>query len=197
MPIAAAMCKEQKIDFMLTGLAVALGGAAGGLSPLAATGIVTCSSASTSGIEIGIHTFIRALLLISVNLVIFYFVLGGHKYKNAEVSVASIPKFTTEQKLTLFATVAFALFACLGYEISFVAAVGIVVLSFITKVDGKKAIAKAPWYTLVLLCGMSMMIGMVKLAGGITLLTDFFGSFMTGKLATFFITIVSGLMSFV
>ena len=62
MPIAAAMAAEQKLDFMLTGLAVAFGGAVGGVSPLAATGIVGVSTAAEVGITVGNGIFTHYLV---------------------------------------------------------------------------------------------------------------------------------------
>ena len=198
MPIAAAMVAEQKLDFMLTGLGVAIGGAVGGVSPLAATGIVGVSVASSVGIEVGSGIFTHYLVCGSITMAILYIIMGGWKYPNAVVEKGEAIRFSKKQLITLAAILLFAVLAIIGFEIAFAAALCIIILCIFNRdLDQKKIIMMAPWSTLVLLGGMGVLVNVVSVAGGITMLTDFFQQFMGARTAGVILTIVSGIMSFV
>lgn len=198
MPIAAAMAKEQKIDFFLTGIAVAIGGAVGGVSPLAATGIVAVSVSAENGITLGNSLFLHYLLCGTITVTILYILFGGWKYKDSEVDKAAVPKFNKTQIKTLSVIILFAVMAVMGFEIAFVAGMCIGILCILNPdIDQKKIISMAPWPTLVLLGGMGVMVGVVQQAGGISLLTNFLQQFMGGRTAGAIISIIAGFMSFV
>lgn len=198
MPIAAAMVAEQKLDFMLTGLAVAIGGAVGGVSPMAATGIVGVSVASSVGIDVGSGIFTHYLVCGTITMAILYIIMGGWKYPNAPVEKGDAIRFNKTQRITLSVILLFAVLAIVGFEIAFVAALCIILLCILERnIDQKKIIMMAPWSTLVLLGGMGVLVNAVSMAGGITMLTDFFQQFMGERTAGVIITIISGIMSFV
>jgi len=199
MPIAAQIVKEEKLDFMLTGLAVAIGAAVGGVSPMAATGIVGMSTASAVGIEVGTGIFTHYLVCGTITMVILYVLLCGWKYPNAVISKeVKAPQFTRKQLSTLTGIIIFAVMAIIGYEIAFAAGICVVGLCILhPEMDQKKIISMAPWPTLVLIGGMGVLISVVQTAGGITLITDFFSRFMAGKTVGVILTLIAGIMSFV
>lgn len=198
MPLAAAMIKAQKLDFMLTGLCIAIGAAVGGVSPMAPTGIIGVSVAAQQGIEVGNSLFLHYLLCGTITVFILYVCLGGWKYPNAEVITGEVVRFNSIQLKTLAGIVLFAVLAIMGYEIAFVAGGCIGFLCLIERnIDQKKIISMVPWSTLVLLAGMGVLVTVVSTAGGVDWLTSFFSQFMTAKTAGVMVTVIAGFMSFV
>ena len=71
------------------------------------------------------------------------------------------------------------------------------VLVLLGDVDEKKAIKTIPWGTLILICGMGVLVNVIHTLGGITLISDFLTSFMSEGTATPILAATSGILSWV
>ena len=71
------------------------------------------------------------------------------------------------------------------------------VLVLLGAVDEKKAIKTIPWGTLILICGMGVLVNVIHTLGGITLISDFLTSFMSEGTATPILAATSGILSWV
>ena len=199
MPIAAAVAYEQKLDFLLIGVSIGLAAGAGGISPLAFTGIIATNLGALAGITVTSELFIRYFVCCTITVAILYVVLGGWKIKDAALDKIEMSrKMNTQQLITLISILVFAV-ATVGFslDVGFSAFTLSVLLFFLNKVDEKKVVAMIPWSTLILLCGMGILINVVDKAGGMKLLTQFFMQFVNKETAGPIINIVAGLMSFV
>ena len=68
------------------------------------------------------------------------------------------------------------------------------VLLLFNAVDQKKAIASIPWSTVILICGMSVLISVVNTCGGIAFLSDKLENIMGARSAQPIMIVLGGLM---
>ena len=189
----------------MAGVTIA-GSNAGGLSPIAPTGIVATNLSSAIGFEIGTHVFVQMIIAQVIIAAVLYVVLGGFKLKKGTVDKSKKPPaFDKNQKITLFVIVAVVLLIMIpikigdanygNWNIGFAAFIGSTVLLLIGVADEKQSIAGMPWSTLLLICGVGVLVNVVTKAGGIDLLTDALSKLMNENTAGAIITIIGGLMS--
>ena len=69
------------------------------------------------------------------------------------------------------------------------------VLLMTGKVDEKAAVKRLPWNTLILICGISVLMNLVKLLGGIDLMAKGLAYFMNQYTAAAFMGMTGGIMS--
>ncbi|MGL5439942.1 MAG: SLC13 family permease [Filifactoraceae bacterium] len=197
LPIAMALSKEEKINPLLMAGVTIAGANAGGLSPISPTGIIAIKLAKDIGYEIGNHVFIQTIIAQIVLAVVLYLVLGGLKLKNdSSFSMEKPVGFDRNQKITLgviFAVVIGIVF--IKWNVGFAGFVGAFVLLFLKVADEKKTIAGVPWATLILVCGVGVLVNVVKIGGGIDLLTETLAKFMNERTSGAIITLMGGLMS--
>lgn len=198
MVFSMALAAEMKIDpTMLSALSV-LGASGGGVSPLAATGIIGINLCAAFGLT-GIETpfLLNGVLSSTVYAIIVYFVLGGYKLRSEKVMSASdLPSFDRNQIITLVGiSLMVALVMVLHVNVGLTSFLIAAVLSFLRVSDEGKAIGKIPWGTLLLITGVGVLMNLIIKLGGITLLSDTLASVMTPKTATTVMGITSGVMS--
>ena len=88
---------------------------------------------------------------------------------------------------------------CIGFKLdtglfAFVAATVLILLGC---ADEKKAIKGIPWGTLVMICGVGVLVNVIDTMGGITLVSDFLSSFMSARTAAPIMSATSGILSWV
>ncbi len=196
MPIALYVAVENKIPVIMMSLVTMGGIMVGGLSPLAINGIVAKQLSAAEGIAGYGNLWLAYGVSMTVFSLLAYIVFGGLKLKRPEnVEVAHFTGFNKHQIMTIAAVVivlagviwlkqdiGLLSFACAGLLLLFGAA------------DQKKAIAAIPWATIILICGMAVLIKVVAAAGGIDFLADKLSNVMTGWSAQPIMVILGGLM---
>jgi Na+/H+ antiporter NhaD/arsenite permease-like protein len=193
-----ALAAEMKISPLLLSATSVLGAAAGGISPIAPTGILGISLAAKQGIT-GIDTpyFINSLIAQTVYFIVIYFVLGGHKMKSDVVlNIKDLPTFNKNQKITLVG-IAVLVIGVIGFNLnvgllSFTIALALLLLKVANE---KKSIANVPWSTLILVCGVNVLMSIVIGLGGIKLLAAGLASIMTPFTAPSLLGLSAGIMS--
>ncbi|MBB6215662.1 Na+/H+ antiporter NhaD/arsenite permease-like protein [Anaerosolibacter carboniphilus] len=197
LPIAMAVAREEKINSLLMAGMVIAGSNAGGLSPIAPTGIIGVQLAEKIGFQTGQHVFMNMIIAQVIIAAVMYVVLGGFKLK-ADVGVTKEKPAAFNgvqiQTLVVIALVVAAIIV-LNLNIGMIAFLGGATLLLLGAADEKKTIASMPWSTLLLVCGVGVLVNVVDKAGGITYLTDTLSAFMGTKTAAPILTIVGGLMS--
>ncbi len=198
MIFSMAMAHEMGIHPAMLSALVVLGGSGGGVSPLAATGIIginLCAQFGLTGIEIPF--LLNGILSSTVYAVIVYFLLGGYKLRADEsVEHEKLPGFNTKQKITLVG-VAVMVVLVMGYKMN----VGLVsfavaaVLSFLRVSDEGEAIKRIPWGTLLLITGVGVLMHLIIDLGGIKMLSAALVSVMTERTAVSIMGICSGVLS--
>jgi len=197
LPIAMAVGNEEDISSLLMAAMVIAGSNAGGLSPIAPTGIIGTQLAQAAGYDTSMHVFINMIIAQVILAAVLYVALGGFKLKKDESTDKVKPApFDKVQKTTLV-VITLVVVAIIGFQahIGFTAFVGGVILLLLRAADQNKAIAAIPWSTLLLVTGVGVLVNVVTVAGGIAYLTDGLSTFMNSTTAGPIIAIIAGLMS--
>lgn len=197
LPIAMALSKEENINPLLMAGVTIAGANAGGLSPLSPTGIIAINLSREIGYEIGNYVFIQTVIAQIVLAVVLYIALGGLKLKNDSDSGMEKPQpFNKKQKITLAVIAGVVLLiVVVEWNVGFAAFLGSLILLLLKVSDEKKSIAGIPWSTLILVCGVGVLVNVIKIGGGIDLLTDTLAKFMNERTSGAVITLMGGMMS--
>lgn len=198
MVFSMSLAAEMKISPVLLSTLTVLGSCAGGLSPLAATGIIganLCAEFGLTGIE---NDFlINGIFSFTVYAVIVYVWLGGYKLRAAEnVGEKVIPAFNRKQLLTIAGIVAMVFMVMLLHiNVGLVSFAVAAVLSFLRVSEEAKAIRHIPWNTLLLITGVGVLMQLIIDLGGINILSAALVSIMSAKSAAAVMGLTSGIMS--
>lgn len=177
---------------ILMGAMAILGAVGGTASPIALTGIIVSDLLGQMQLTMpGMAIFAGVTVANALCALVVYIVFKGWKLRGQPVQAEAEPiRFDAIQKLSLLLIVAL-----------FVSVVGFVcfTLAFILlltgRVDEKKAVKSLPWNTLILICGISVLMNAVKLLGGIDLLARGLASFMSPMTAPALMGLTGGIMS--
>lgn len=198
MVFSMSLAAEMKISPVLLSTLTVLGACAGGLSPLAATGIIganLCAEFGLTGIE---NDFLlNGVFSFTVYAVIVYVWLGGYKLRAAEdVGEKVIPAFNRKQLLTIAGIVAMVFMVMLLHiNVGLVSFAVAAVLSFLRVSEEAKAIRHIPWNTLLLITGVGVLMQLIIDLGGINILSAALVSIMSAKSAAAVMGLTSGIMS--
>lgn len=198
MVFSMSLAAEMKISPVLLSTLTVLGSCAGGLSPLAATGIIganLCAEFGLTGIE---NDFLlNGVFSFTVYAVIVYMWLGGYKLRAAEdVGEKVIPSFNRKQLLTIAGIVAMVFMVMLLHiNVGLVSFAVAAVLSFLRVSEEAKAIRHIPWNTLLLITGVGVLMQLIIDLGGINILSAALVSIMSAKSAAAVMGLTSGIMS--
>lgn len=198
MVFSMSLAAEMKISPVLLSTLTVLGSCAGGLSPLAATGIIganLCAEFGLTGIE---NDFLlNGVFSFTVYAVLVYVWLGGYKLCAAEnVGEKVIPSFNRKQLLTIAGIVAMVFMVMLLHiNVGLVSFAVAAVLSFLRVSEEAKAIRHIPWNTLLLITGVGVLMQLIIDLGGINILSAALVSIMSAKSAAAVMGLTSGIMS--
>lgn len=199
--IAATIAKDQNIDPVFMLLSVLCGSTAAIGSPVAVIGIV-CNSLSLEiwGEEIALsYMFPRGLIMAIASFAVIYLIFRGWKLERwPVVKTEENPKLDRKQKLTIVGLLVFVILALvLGYDMGLVAFLVAALLLVLGCADEKRVIAEVPWYSILMICGMCMLIGVVQEAGGIDLLTNVLSKLMNKYTVKPLYSVLGSLLSMV
>lgn len=200
-PIAMATALRFNISPFLMAIMVGNGCGGGSLSPIAPTGIIVTGLMERVGLE-GFEIQTWAYNLTAHAIVAFggYLIFGGWKL------LASSERFeTTEeertpldkhQRLTLAAIAALILgVMILGVDVGMAAFTAAVLLALTNAADDNKAIKNMPWSTILMVCGVTVLISLLEATGGMDLLTGMLSSVSTENTIIPFLAATIGLIS--
>jgi len=175
-----------------------LGSFAGGLSPIAPSGIVAISKATESGINgIELPLFLYMALANCVYAAILYFfVFKCHKFQNVSAEKEDIPRFTGKQMATLISILLVAVCSVLfNTNVGLLAFAAAVLLTIFRCADEGAALKKVPWGTLIMITGVGILISLVTELGGIDLLRNLLSKLVSEKTAAGVMALLAGCMS--
>lgn len=197
---AVYLAFELDINPMATALYAKLGANAGCASPLSLTGILAKSLSEPLGYSgFDAHLFLSTLLSGLIFTIIVYIMYKGYAVKaDNPLKLSDIPKFNKEQKITMI-VIGITVVCCIGFKLdtglfAFGAAS---VLLLLNCADEKKAIKGIPWGTLMMICGVGVLVNVIDTLGGIKLVSDFLGSLMSQATAVPIMAATSGILSWV
>ena len=197
---AVYLALELDINPMATALYAKLGANAGCASPLSLTGIRAKELSTPLGYDgFSLHLFLSTLLSGFVFTLVVYILYKGYKVKaDNPMKLSEIPKFNRKQQITM-ASIVIMVICCIGFKLDtgLFAFVMAAVLILLGCADEKKAIKSIPWGTLIMICGVGVLVNMISVMGGIDLISDTLASFMTARTAAPIMAATSGILSWV
>jgi di/tricarboxylate transporter len=214
-PMAMAVAGRASIPPFLMALMVGNGAQAGALSRFAPTGIIVNTNMEKIGLaghETG--TYLNNLLAHVVVTFIAYFLFGGWKLftrrKAASIEMAQsdqaggradeelidIEPFDGKHWLTLAVLVSLVVVVIeFKAHVGMAALTGAALLSLLRAADEKDAIKKMPWSVILMVCGVTVLIGVLSAQRGMDLFTDLLARIATPGTVTFVIALVTGAVS--
>lgn len=211
-PVCMALAERIGLNaFAMTLLVV---GAADGaaFSPIAPTGIITNNLVSKMSGQLGIQMTtgfawtIDLWSFIAQTLVNFggFFIFGGAKWMSKQHSggvniddLAPRPEpMTVRQWITTAAIVVLIIMVLVfGWDVGMTAFFLGAIFVLFTIADDDEAIKKMPWGVIIMVCGMSMIIGILEQAGGLDIITSSIGAISNKVTVNGFVALFSGIIS--
>ena len=212
LPIALTVAVDHRISPLLMATVVIAGSNAGGLSPLAPTGIIANTLSAEQGFDIAAGIFINQIIGQTGLAVILYVLLKGyrrstpalaakaHASSEGSPTLPTLPPLSMDRAQTTTVVVLLAVIACIvgfGWDIGLTAFAGAVVLLFLRAAREADAFQAVPWVIIVLVCGVTVLVKVAEQAGGIDLLADAFTRIMNEQTAAPVMALIGGTLSLV
>ncbi len=206
-PMAMATAMRMRISPFLMAIMVGNGCNAGSLSPIAPTGIIVTRYMREIGLPgFELQTWVYNLLAHAIVAFGAYFIFGGAKLLTRAERVvlqedAAARTLNRQQLLTLLVIgsliggVLASRFIPGGLHLGLAAFACAVILSLIRAADDGDAIRGMPWGTILMVCGVTVLIALLQKTGGMQLFTDLLSSVATQATVIPFIAVVIGIVS--
>jgi di/tricarboxylate transporter len=207
-PMAMATALRMKISPFLMAIMVGNGCNSGSLSPLAPTGLIVSGLMTRIGLPGNeIATWLYNMLAHAIVAFGAYLIFGGGKLlvraDRVEMSSEPVLKLDRHQILTI-ATIALLIVGVIlggiglipgGLNIGMAAFACAVLLSLVRAADDGEAIKKMPWSTILMVCGVTILIGLLEKTGGMQIFTDLLSSVATQATVIPVLGVVIGVVS--
>ena len=202
-PMAMAVARRAGVSPFLTALAVTNGANAGNLSPVSAVGVIANTKMAEAGlggheIKVWAANFFAHLIVGAVA----YFALGGLRRSgssSAEEMAGTAPldaRFSRPQWLTVTVIAAWiAAVMGLGVPLGPAAFAGAAALILIRAAEETDALRRMPWPAILMVTGMSALVGVVERTGGMALFTSLLARLATPPTVNALIAFVTGVIS--
>jgi Na+/H+ antiporter NhaD/arsenite permease-like protein len=200
-PLAMAAGARAGVPVLLTALMIGNGANAGNLSPFSAVGVIVSSSMEKAGL-VGFEWRVWAANFVAHSLaaVLAWALFGGPRLLRAGRTLASEAPiaFTNAHRLTLAVGAVWILsVVVLKVNLGLAAFAGAAVLVLARTGEDTAMMKQVPWNVLVMVCGVSVLIGVLEGTGGMVLFTDLLArvaspssvngviAFITGTISTY------------
>jgi di/tricarboxylate transporter len=200
-PMAMATALKMRMSPFLMAIMVGNGCNAGSLSPIAPTGIIVTGLMERIGLPgLQLQTWAYNVLAHAIVAFAGYFLFGGLRLltraDRVEVEAEPVRRLDRHQALTL-AMIALLIVGVIvgGFNIGMAAFAGAVLLSLLRAADDGEAIKRMPWSTILMVCGVTVLIALLEKTGGMDLMTDMLSSVATQATIVPFLAVVIGLVS--
>jgi di/tricarboxylate transporter len=200
-PMAMATALRMNISPFLMAIMVGNGCNSGSLSPLAPTGIIVTGLMNRIGL--GGHEIYSWLFNMMAHAIVAfagYLIFGGAKLlvRADRVEMASEPvqRLDRHQAITLGMIGVLILGVIFGgFNVGMAAFAAAVLLSLLRAADDGDAIKKMPWSTILMVCGVTVLIGLLEKTGGMEIFTNLLSSIATQATVIPFLAFIIGLVS--
>lgn len=193
-----ALAAQMKVTPLLLAPMGLLGAMAGGISPIAPTGIIGIELAAKQGFtNIATPFFLNSLVGESLFALALYIFFKGYKITaEAPLKLGELPKFNRDQIITLFGILVLVVSVMFfKVNVGLMAFLVAGALSFLKVAKEKEALNNVPWGTLLLVTGVGVLMNIAIQLNGIKMLAAFLGSFMTENTASPVLGLTGGIMS--
>jgi Na+/H+ antiporter NhaD/arsenite permease-like protein len=211
-PMAMATALRMRISPFLMAIMVGNGANSGSLSPLAPTGIIVTGLMDRIGLPgYELRTWLYNFGAHAIVAFGAYLIFGGAKLlarpDRVETTSEPMSRLNRHQVLTLALVgvlilgVILAPFGFLGdsgrrgFNIGMAAFAGAVLLSLVRAADDHEAIKGMPWSTILMVCGVTVLISLLEKTGGMELFSGLLSSVATQATIIPFIAVAIGVVS--
>ena len=174
-PIAAQIADSEGLNPFFMMIASYAGNLAGGLAPITPSGFVASSYAQKGGVDLGYNLLLNMFIAFTLTFIVTYILMKGWKAdEGCEVKPQqTVEKMDAVNWFTL-GVIALVIMAVIfgNYNIGLCALTGAVLLMLFGAATEKEALGQIPWGTILMVCGMGVLVNIVGYAGGIKYLTD-------------------------
>ena len=203
-PMAMAVGHQAGVPPFLMVLMVGNGAQAGALSPFAPTGVIVNGIMERIGLDgHELATYLNNLVAHVAVTFAAYFTLRRPGAVHGRVEGRS----TTRRRCTWSpsrrctgsrsAILAALVTGVIGWDlqVGMAALTGAALLSLVGAADEKEAIKKMPWGVVLMVCGVTVLIGVLEKTQGMALFSDLLARISTPGSATFVVALVTGVVS--
>lgn len=206
-PLALAIASKTGISAFLMTLLLANGANAGAFSPLAPTGIIANGLIAQLGLKMDpwLQVYLPSLFAQSFIALLSYLCCGGLKLWRQDPALSSFQleeiagkpeALTLPQQMTLAAIATLIVgVAVFKADAGFLAISLATILSLLNAADQEEAIKAVPWSSIMMVCGVSVLISILAATGGLDLFTTFLATVSTPTNVTGVMAFVTGLIS--
>jgi Na+/H+ antiporter NhaD/arsenite permease-like protein len=203
-PMAMATALRMRISPFLMAIMVGNGANSGSLSPFAPTGLIVTDNMARIGLPgFELQTWVYNLLAHAIVAFAGYFAFGGLKLltraERVEPEADPVKRLDWHQTATLavigLLIVGVILFGRSGFHIGMAAFAGAVLLSLLRAADDSEAIKRMPWGTILMVCGVTVLIGLLQRTGGMDIFANLLSSISTQATVIPVIAVVIGIVS--
>jgi di/tricarboxylate transporter len=200
-PMAMATALRMNVSPFLMAIMVGNGCNSGSLSPLAPTGIIVTQIMARIGLpDNEISTWLYNMLAHAIVAFGAYLIFGGGKLlvRADRVEMSNEPKreLDRHQILTLLMIGLLILGVIFGgFNIGMAAFAGAVLLSLLRAADDSEAIRTMPWGTIIMVCGVTILIGLLEKTGGMQIFTDLLSQISTPATVIPLLGVMIGIVS--
>jgi len=196
-PVGMALSTRAGIPPFLTALMIANGANAGNLSPLSAVGIIANTRMASVGLA-GHEWKVWAANFLAHSLVgaaAYVLLIGRSRPRDAKAEIPQ-DRLTRSQWITV-AAIAGWIVGVVGLKLhiglSAFAAAAVVIIASAS--DEAAAIKRMPWGTILMVCGVTMLVAMVEKTGGMDVFTALLAKLARPHTVNGVIALVTGLIS--
>jgi Na+/H+ antiporter NhaD/arsenite permease-like protein len=200
-PVAMATALRMRISPFLMAIMVGNGCNSGSLSPLAPTGLIVTGLMNRIGLPgFEIETWLYNLLAHAIVAFAGYFVFGGLKLlmRSERVEVENEPRETLDRhQVVTLAMIGMLIIGVMfgGFNIGMAAFTAAVLLALLRAADDGEAIKRMPWSTIVMVCGVTVLIGLLEKTGGMKIFTELLSSIATQATVVPELAVIIGVVS--
>jgi Na+/H+ antiporter NhaD/arsenite permease-like protein len=202
-PMGMAVGAQAGIPPFLSALMIGNGAQAGALSPIAPTGVIVNGVLDKIGLT-GQQwtTYTNNLLAHLVVSFVAYLVFGGWRLfttsrtADGTAVAGTAEAFETKHWLTLGVLVAVVVGVVqFEFQVGMAALTGATLLSLVRASDEKEAIRRMPWGVVLMVCGVTVLIGVLEKTQGMSLFTDLLASVSSPGSVTAVVAFATGIVS--
>ena len=213
-PMAMAVAYRAAVPPFLMALMVGNGAQAGALSRFAPTGIIVNTNMEKIGLGgFETQTYLNNLMAHAVVTFAAYLLFGGWRLftkpaaavevsqsdqagARSEEALVDIEPFETKHWLTVAVLTALVVSVIwFRTHVGLAALTGAAILSLLKAANEKDAIKRMPWSVILMVCGVTVLIGVLSAQRGIDLFTDLLARLATPGTVTLVIAFVTGAVS--
>ena len=201
-PMAMAIGDRAGVPPFLMIIMVGNGAQAGALSPFAPTGVIVNGVMERIGLDgVEWQTYTNNLLAHFVITFLAYFAFGGWRlFKRRQAAdgaaVVDAEPFERRHWLTVAVLLSLVLVVvAFDMQVGMAALTGATLLSLAGAADEKETIKRMPWPVVIMVCGVTVLIGVMERTQGMDLFTDLLALVSTPATVTGVIAFVTGLVS--